>query len=151
MLKAKIEGDLITALKAKEALKVSCLRLIKAAIKNKEIDLRGEMSEPQCLQLLSTLAKQRQEAITLYKQGGRTDLAEKEAQELAIIESYLPKPLSEKELLALIDAAIAESGAKGPQDMGKVMKLLTPKTTGRADGKTVSDWVKKKIVPSTKY
>lgn len=151
MLKAKIEGDLITALKAKDALKVSCLRLIKAAIKNKEIDLRGEISEPQGLQLLSTLAKQRQESIALYKQGGRNDLADKEAKELAIIESYLPKALSEKELLALIDAAIAETGAQGPQDMGKVMKVLTPKTTGRADGKTVSDWVKKKIAPSTAH
>lgn len=150
MLKKKIEEDLITALKAKEALKVSCLRLIKAAIKNKEIDLRGAIQEPQLLQLLSTMAKQRQEAITLYKQGGRNDLADKEAKELAMIESYLPKPFSEKELLTLIAAAIAETGAKDPQEMGKVMKALTPKTAGRADGKIVSDWVKKKLSPSTK-
>lgn len=145
MLKEKIEKDLLTALKAKEALKVSCLRLIKAAIKNKEIDLRGEIQEPQLLQLLSTLAKQRQESITLYKQGGRKDLAEKESKELTMIESYLPKALSDEELLAIVEAAVAESGAKNAQEMGKVMKIVMPQVTGRADGKKVQELVKEKL------
>lgn len=145
-LKARIEADFKEALKARDSLKVSCLRLIKAAIKNKEIDLRGELQEGQLVSLLATLSKQRKEAIDLYKQGGRNDLAEKESRELALIEGYLPMALPEEELTTMIDVAIAETGAKGSADMGKVMKALMPKLSGRADGKVVSEMVKNKLV-----
>lgn len=144
-LKEKIEQDLKQAMLAKETARVSCLRLVKSAIKNKEIDNRKPLEEGQVVALLSTLAKQRKESIDQFKKGGRTDLVSQEEAELALIETYLPKALDEAELLKIIEAAITETGASSPKDMGKVMKALTPRTIGRADGKVVSEWVKKKL------
>jgi hypothetical protein len=95
--------------------------------------------------ILSTIAKQRNESIEMYKKGGRDDLVAKETAELAIVQSYLPKQLSDDELAKCVAEAIAETGAKGPADMGKVMKALMPKTQGRADGKKVSELVKNKL------
>lgn len=145
-LKTKIDNDLNGALKAKNALKVSTLRLVKSAIKNKEIDARGELKEDQLLQILSTMIKQRKESIEQFEKGGRNDLAAKEKEEIAFIEAYLPKQLSEAELAGLVQEAIAAVGAKGPQDMGKVMKALMPRVAGKADGKLLSELVRKKLV-----
>ena len=144
-LKEKIEEDLKNALRAKESLKVSCLRLIKAAIKNKEIDLRGTLEDPQVLSILSTLSKQRKESIEQFKKGGRQDLVRQEETELALIEGYLPQALTEGELLDIIASAIAETKAQGSKDVGKVMKAVMPKITGRADGKLVNALVLKKL------
>lgn len=145
-LKTKIDNDLNEALKAKNALKVSTLRLVKSAIKNKEIDAKGELKEDQVLQILSTMIKQRKESIEQFEIGGRNDLAEKEKGEIVFIEAYLPQQLSEAELTSLVQEAIASVGAKGPQDMGKVMKALMPRVTGKADGKFLSELVRKKLV-----
>lgn len=144
-LKQRIEEDLKTAVRSKDSLRTSCLRMVKAAIKNKEIEVRGELKEEKLLPLLATLAKQRRESIEQFRKGGREDLAQKEEAELQLIESYLPKALSEAEITKIIDAAVTESGAKGPSDMGKVMKVLMPKVAGRAEGQIVSQLVKKRL------
>ena len=144
-LKAKIEQDILQALKAKDAAKVSCLRMLKAAIKNKEIDLRKELDDGQTTAILSTFVKQRKESIEQFKKGGRDDLVKKEEAELAMVEGYLPKALSEKELEAIVATAIQETGAQGSKDLGKVMKAAMAKTAGRADGKIISALVSKKL------
>ena len=146
-LKEKIENDLKEAMKAKESLKVSCLRLIKAAVKNKEIDVRGALDEAQITSILSTLAKQRKESIEQFKKGGRDDLVKQEEAELAILNSYLPKQMSEKEIEEIIVKTIAEVGAKDIKEAGKVMKAVMPKVAGKADGKIVNAIVLKKLNP----
>lgn len=144
-LKDRIVGELTKAMKAKDAATTSCLRLILAAIKNREIEKRGELDDAECIKLLSSLVKQRNESIEMYRKGGRQDLVEKETAELALVRSFLPEPLSEKELSRLVDEAVAETAACGMKDMGKVMKVLTPKVSGRADGRQVSELVKAKL------
>lgn len=148
-LKARINDDLKGAMKAKDALRVDCLRLILSTVKNREIEKRGELDDAEVLKVLGTLAKQRAESIEMYRQGGRSDLVAKEEAELQIVQAYLPKALSEAELAALVAEAIAESGAAGPKDMGKVMKAIGPKVAGRADGKAVSEAVKEKLSQMT--
>lgn len=148
-LKARINDDLKGAMKAKDALRVDCLRLILSTVKNREIEKRGELDDAEVLKVLGTLAKQRAESIEMYRQGGRSDLVAKEEAELQIVQAYLPKALSEAELAALVAEAIAESGAASPKDMGKVMKAIGPKVAGRADGKAVSEAVKEKLSQMT--
>jgi len=118
------------------------LRNMKSVLKNKAIDARRDLSDEEVIQALSTLAKQRKESIEAFTNGGRLDLVEKEAAELKVIEEFLPQQLSAEELEKLIREAIAETGAAGAKDMGKVMKALMPKTAGRADGKLLSEKVK---------
>ena len=144
-LKEEISARMKDAMKARDAATVGCLRLIAAAIKNREIEKRGELDDADMMKLLTQLAKQRNEAIEMYEKGGRTELAEKESRELAIIKSYLPEPLSDDELAKLVEGAIAEIDAQGPKDMGKVMKVIAPKTAGRADGRKVSEAVRAKL------
>jgi len=124
-------------------LALSALRMALAAIKNKEIEERGEIGEDSILKLLGTMVKQRKESIGLFRQGGREDLAGKEAAEIVVLEAYLPKALSDDEIETLAREAIGEAGAKSPGDMGRVMKELMPKVAGRADGKTVNEIVRR--------
>ena len=139
----KIEDDLKNAMKARDAFRLGVLRLVKAAIKNKELEPPlHSLSEVEFVALLSTLVKQRRDSIEQFTKGGRVDLAQSEAQEIAIIQEYLPKALSDGELDSLIAGAIQKSGALGPQDMGKVMKELKDQTAGRADGRVLADKVK---------
>lgn len=142
-LKDRLLSDLTAAMKAKDGLRLEVLRSVKSAIQMKEVSgaAAASLDEAAVLQVLTSLVKQRQESILQFRQGGREDLAKKEEAELAILQAYLPAALSETELKAMIAAAIAEAGATTPKDMGKVMKLVTPKTTGRADGKVVSQLV----------
>jgi len=144
-IKKKIESEMILAAKAKDKLKLSALRMIKTAMHNKEIDLKRELNETEMLQLLSSLAKQRNDSIDQFKKGGRTDLVDKEEAELGIIQGFMPEQMTEKDVEEEIGNAIAEVGATGVKDMGKVMKVLMPKVTGKADGKLVSELVKKKL------
>jgi uncharacterized protein YqeY len=137
-----IENHLKQALKSQDKDRLNALRNMKAALKNKAIDLRRDLNDEEVTQTLSTLSKQRKESIEAFAKGGRGDLVAKEEAELKIIEEFLPSALSPEELDGLIRAAIAETQAGGPQDMGKVMKVLKPKTTGRADGAMVSGRVK---------
>ncbi len=145
-LSDEINARLKEAMKAKDAVRVACLRLIVAAFKNRAIEKRGELDDAECIKVLSTLAKQRGESIEMFKQGGRSDLADKESAELKIIQSFLPAALSEGEIQKIVEQTIAEVGAAGPKDMGKVMKALGPKVAGRADGKLVSDAVKAQLL-----
>jgi len=141
-LQQKIEDDFKAAMKASNRLKVSALRMVKAAIKNKQIEKRAELSEDDILSVLSSLSKQRMESIEQFSKGGREDLAEKERQELAILQSYLPKQLTPEELDTIIIEAIQESSAQGIKDMGKVMRLVMPRVRGAADGKIVNQRVR---------
>ncbi len=144
-LKEQIMQDMKEAMKSKDSLKVSTLRLLISEIKNKEIEKRGELSDDEILAVIQKAVKQRKESIEKYKEAGRTDLAEKEEKELKILESYLPQPLSKEELEAIIEEAIKETGATTPKDMGKVMKVVMPKVRGRADGKLVNQMVREKL------
>jgi uncharacterized protein YqeY len=138
----KIDDDLKRALKESDSLKVSVLRLAKAALKNKQIDKQEELSDDEIISTLSTLSKQRRESIELFSKGGREDLAEKERQELAILQSYLPKQLTPEELDAVIAEVIKESSASGLREIGKVMRLVMQRVKGAADGKIVNQRVK---------
>jgi uncharacterized protein YqeY len=141
----KIEAGMVAAAKGKDKARLSALRLIKAALHNKEIDARRELKEEEMLQVLSSMVKQRKDSIEQFTNGGRMDLAEKEEKELQVIQEFLPAQMSEEEIDALIIKAIEEVGATGPRDMGKVMKALMPAVTGKADGKLVSQKVKEKL------
>lgn len=140
-----MEEDLKAAMRNKETAKLSCLRMVKSAVKYKEIDLRAELDDAQVIGILMTLAKQRRESIDQFKKGNRPDLVAKEEEELAFIETYLPKQLDEAELGKIVEAAIAETGAKAPSDVGKVMKAVMPKVAGRADGKRINAVVLEKL------
>lgn len=144
-LQERIEADFKQAIRDRDPRRLSCLRLIKAAIKNKEIDHRGKLDEAQIAAVLATLAKQRKESIELFQKGKRDDLVEQEQAELNILEGYLPKPISEQELTALVEQMVQELGASGPKDLGKVMKAVMVKAQGRADGKLVNELVKKQL------
>ena len=141
----KINADLITAMKAKNEALVSALRMLKSAIKYKEIDLKQEVKDEDVIDVLSKQAKQRKESIEGFEKGGRAESAAKEKAELAVIEKYLPAGLSEAEIAALIEEAVKTTGAAGPKDMGKVMGFLNPKVKGRADMGKLSGLVKAKL------
>jgi len=144
-LKTQLTNDLKDGLRSGDKLRVSVIRLLIAMIKNREVDKRGPLTDPEVLQAISTSCKQRQEAIDQYRQGGRDDLASKEAAELVILQSYLPKPLTAEELQGLVQEAIREAQATSAKEMGKVMALLMPRVTGRADGKVVSTMVRETL------
>ena len=133
-----------TAMKAQDSLRLNAIRMARTAIKNAEIEARGPLDDAGVIKVLSTLVKQRREAADAYRDT-RPELAAKEEQELTILQEFLPSQMSEAEIKAVIEAAVAETGASGPRDMGAVMKLVTPKTTGRADGKLVSELVKARL------
>jgi len=137
-LKERLKADMKEAMKAKDKLKLSTIRMINSLIKNAEIEKRGELSDEEIVQLLMKYAKQRRESIEMYEKGGRQDLVEKERAELEIVESYLPKQMSEEELREVVKRAIEETGASSPKDLGKVMKAVMPKVKGRADGSLVN-------------
>jgi uncharacterized protein YqeY len=141
-LKAQIQDSVKAALKAGDALTLSTLRLLLAAVQNEEIRVRKALSTEEIHKTIATLSKQRNEAIDLYRKGGREELAQKEAAELKILQRFLPQQLSEDEVRELIKASISESGAAGIQDLGKVMKLVMPKVSGRSDGKRVNELAK---------
>ncbi len=130
------------AMKAKDSLRLTTIRMARTALKNVEIDTRQELDEAAAIKVLSTLVKQRREAAEAYRET-RPELAEKEELEVVILQEFLPAQLSEAEIEALVAKAVAESGAGSMKDMGAVMKLVTPQTTGRADGKLVSNLVRK--------
>jgi len=130
------------AMKAKDSLRLTTIRMARTALKNVEIDTRQELDEAAAIKVLSTLVKQRREAAEAYRET-RPELAEKEELEVVILQEFLPAQLSETEIEAIVTKAIAESGADSMKAMGAVMKLVTPQTTGRADGKLVSNLVRK--------
>jgi uncharacterized protein YqeY len=116
--------------------------MVKAAIKNRQVEKQRDLSEEEIISVLLTLSKQRRESIDLFSKGGREDLADKEKQEISILQAYLPSPLTQEELDRLIIESIQESSAEGVKDIGKVMRVLMPKVKGTADGKMVNQRVK---------
>ena len=141
-LKEQITEDMKSAMRAKEAQKLGTIRLLTAAIKQKEVDERVEMTDTLVLAIIEKMLKQRKDSITQFEAGGRQDLADIEKAEVAVLSAYMPAGLSDAEVAAAVAAAVAESGAAGPQDMGKVMAILKPALAGRADMTAVSGLVK---------
>jgi uncharacterized protein YqeY len=144
-LKAQISDDMKAAMRAKEASKLGTIRLLLAEIKRKEVDEQIEVSDVQVVAIVEKMIKQRKDSITQFEAGGRADLADIEKAELTVLVDYMPAGLSDDEIAAEVKAAVAESGAAGPQDMGKVMAVLKPKLAGRADMTAVSGLVKKAL------
>ena len=145
-LREKISEDLIAAMKSKEAARLSVLRMMKAAVRNKEIDSRQELEDAQVLQVLMTLIKQRKDSVEQFAKGGRQDLADKESAEIKVIEAYLPAGVTDEEIASTISEVIAETGATSVKDMGKVMKACMARFSGRpVDGGKVSELVKTKL------
>ncbi|MCU7797134.1 MAG: GatB/YqeY domain-containing protein [Candidatus Thiodiazotropha sp. (ex Myrtea spinifera)] len=145
MLKTRIQDDVKAAMKAKEKDRLTTLRLITAAIKQREVDERIEMDDDQVLAVLEKMIKQRRDSITQYENAGRQELADQEKREIAIIQVYMPEGLSDEEITSMVDAAVNETGASSVRDMGKVMGILKPKMQGRADMGKVSGLVKQKL------
>lgn len=144
-LKQRLTDDMKTAMKAGEKDRLAAIRLINAAIKQKEVDERVEMDDARVLAVLEKMVKQRKDSIEQYEKAGRDDLASIERAEMAIIEQYLPAKLGEAEILAAIDAAIAETGASSAADMGKLMGVLKPRLAGQADMGLVSKLIKTRL------
>jgi uncharacterized protein YqeY len=145
-LKDQLNESMKTAMKARDALRLSAVRMVLSMVKNREIDQKKELNDQEIIEAISTLVKQRRESIRMYREGSRPDLVEKEEAELEVLLGFLPVQLSNSEIEALVDRIISETGAQGAKDMGRVMKSLTPLTAGKADGKTVSDTVRQKLV-----
>lgn len=141
-LKDRLSEDMKAAMRAKDSARLGAIRFLLAAIKQREVDERISADDAVVLAVIEKMAKQRRDSITQFEQAGRHDLADKEKAELALLQTYLPQPLSEDELLAAIRAAIAEAGGSGPQAMGKVMGLLKPRIAGRADPARASAMVR---------
>jgi uncharacterized protein len=142
----RIQGDLTAAMKGKDELRLSVLRMVKSALKNKEIEKKQPLTDMESLQVLQTLVKQRRESVDQFTRGGRKDLADKETKEIAIIEEYLPSAPSDAEIHDAIAAAIAESGANSLKQMGAVVKAARAKLEGKTvDGKLLSDRVREHL------
>jgi uncharacterized protein YqeY len=144
-LLTRLDDDLKKALKHSDKLKLSVLRLIKSALQNKQIEKRRDLTDDEILSLFSSMAKQRRESIEQFSMGGREDLASKEKGELAILQEYMPQPLSEKEIEKMIEEAVTESSAESEADIGKVMKILMPRLKGTADGRMVNSKVREQL------
>lgn len=145
-LKEQIEADTKTAMKARDAETVSALRMVASSIKNKIIEVRpNELTDDDVIGVLKKLSKQRKDSIEQFQKAGRNDLADKEQRELTVLEKYLPEQMSEEQIMAIVEATIAELGASTMKDMGKVMGAVTGKTQGAADNKLVSQVVKSKL------
>lgn len=140
----RLSEEMKAAMKARDSLRLGTIRMARTALKNAEIEARQELDDAAAIKVLSTLVKQRREAAEAYR-ATRPELADKEEQELVVLQEFLPAQLSEVELEEMIARAIAESGAGSLRDMGAVMKLVTPQTTGRADGKLVSELVRRHL------
>ena len=144
-LKAKITGDMKDAMRAKDAQRLSSIRLLLAAMKQKEVDERVELSDADVVTIIDKMLKQRRESIAQYEKGGRQDLADVEKFEIGVLQTYMPQALSEAEVDAEIVAAMQSTGAKAMSDMGKVMAVLKPKLAGKADMARVSALIKAKL------
>ncbi|MCB1205648.1 MAG: GatB/YqeY domain-containing protein [Verrucomicrobiae bacterium] len=147
-LSQQITEDLKTAMREKNTLALNTIRMLKSAIKNAAIEKGGagaELTDPEVVVVIRREVKKRQDSIEQYTAAGRNELAAQEEAEMALLNGYLPEPLSETEILAIVDAAIAEVGATSRKEMGAVMKLVQERTAGRADGKTLSQAVASKL------
>lgn len=141
-LKEQITEDMKAAMRAKDMAKLGTIRLLTAAMKQKEVDERIELTDSHVLAIIEKMIKQRKDSITQFEAGGRQDLADQEKSEVTVLSAYMPAALSDADIQSEVNAAVAATGAAGPQDMGKVMGVLKPKLAGRADMTAVSALVK---------
>jgi len=142
----RISQDIAAAMRAKEQVRLGALRMAKAALMNREVERGRALDEAESQQVMASLIKQRRDSIEQFLKGGRNDLAEKEAAEIVTLEAYLPAPLDQAALERLVDEAIAETGASGAKDLGRVMKAVMPKLVGQTvDGKVVNEIVRRKL------
>ena len=145
-LNEKIGAEITAAMRAKDTTRLSALRMLKAAVMNKGVEKNRDLDDGEILQVVSSLVKQRKDSVEQFSKAGRTDLVEKETAEIAVLEEYLPPAATAEEIDAAVAAAITETGAASPKDLGKVMKAVMPKLAGKnADGRTVNDAVRRKL------
>ncbi len=144
-LRDRLVDEMKTAMKARDEVKVSAIRMVRSAVKNREIDLGKELDDREIIEVIASLGKQRRESIRLFQEAGRNDLVTKEERELSILMDFLPRQLDRDEIAEIVEKAIAESGAQGLRDMGKVMKIVMPQVSGRADGNAVGEIVREKL------
>ena len=144
-LKQQITEDMKTAMRARDTARLGAIRLLLAAIKQREVDERIELSDTDVISVIEKMIKQRRDSITQFEAAARQELADAEKFEISVLQAYMPQPLSEAEVAAAVEAAIASSGAKSPQEMGKVIALLKPQLAGRADMGKVSALVKARL------
>ena len=144
-LSSRLEQDFLRAYKSKDAIRVAVLRMVKTAIKNKQIELGREPDHDETLALLAREAKKRQESIDLFATAGRNDLVAKERRELEVLEAYLPKPMTREELASVVEATISELGATGMKDMGRVMQAVMAGRKAQVDGKILSELVRSRL------
>ncbi len=146
LLRDQVNADISSAMKAKDAARLSALRMLKAAIMNKGVEKGRDLDDAEVLQVVSTLVKQRRDSIEQFSTAGRADLVDKETAEITVLQRYLPPAASAEEIDAAVVEAIAETGASSPKDMGKVMKAVMPRLAGKnADGRAVSEAVRRKL------
>jgi hypothetical protein len=146
-LEERLMEEMKEAMKSNDKSRLSTIRMLRSAIKNKEIEQRGKLDEEGIYKVIQAMVRKGEESIEQFKAGGRMDLVEKERREIEILNSFLPQPLSKEEILAIIDEVVAETQATSIKDMGKVMKSVMPRLGGRADGKLVNQLVKERLSP----
>jgi uncharacterized protein YqeY len=145
-LRDRLTEDLKLAMKSRDQLRMDVIRMIKAAVLNKEVELKKDLDDAEMSRIMTTMIKQRKESVEQYEKGHRAELAAKERQEISIIESYLPKAVSPEQLAGIVEAVIRETGASSPKDMGAVMKSVMARLAGQpVDGKQVSELVRAKL------
>ena len=144
-LKSRITEDMKTAMRAKDSVRLGAIRLLQAAIKQREVDERIELDDTQVIEAIEKMLKQRRDSISQFEAANRQDLADAEKFEVSVLQGYMPQPLSDVEIDALLSAAVATSGAAGVKDMGKVMAIVKPQMAGRADMGKVSALIKSKL------
>jgi len=146
-LEERLFEEMKQAMKSNDKLRLSTIRMIRSALKNKEIELRKKLEDEEAAKVIQAMVRKGEESVEQFQRGGRTDLVDKEKKEIEILKSFLPQPLSQEEILQIIDQSIQETQASSPKDIGKVMKSVMPKIGGKADGKLINQLVKERLSP----
>src|SRR5512136_2596804 len=146
-LEERLVEEMKQAMKSNEKLRLSTIRMIRTSVKNKEIELRKKLEDEEILRVIQGMVRKSEESVEQFKAGGRMDLVEKETKEIEILRSYLPQALSQEDVIRIIDESIQETQASSLKDLGKVMKSVMPKLTGKADGKLINQLVKERLSP----
>ena len=146
-LEERLVEEMKQAMKSNDKARLSTIRMIRTAVKNKEIDLRNKLDDDEILRVIQGMVRKSEESVEQFKAGGRMDLVEKETKEIEILRSYLPQALSQEDVIRIIDESIQETQASSLKDLGKVMKSVMPKLTGKADGKLINQLVKERLSP----
>jgi uncharacterized protein YqeY len=146
-LEERLVEEMKQAMKSSEKLKLSAIRMIRSALKNKEIELRKKLEDEEIVKVIQAMVRKSEESVEQFQTGGRMDLVEKEKSEIEIMKSFLPQPMSQEEILKIIDQSIQETQASSLKDLGKVMKFVMPKIGGKADGKLINQLVKERLSP----